>query len=70
MTVPTFVHADLRALGIETRAAALASGADAAQAAAIAAAQARLCAPDQMGALFKVLAIADPALPPLAGLAP
>jgi SAM-dependent MidA family methyltransferase len=57
----------LRRLGIEQRAARLKSNATPQQAADIDAALARLTAPDQMGELFKVLAIADPKLGPLAG---
>jgi NADH dehydrogenase [ubiquinone] 1 alpha subcomplex assembly factor 7 len=57
----------LRALGIETRAATLKSGASARQAADIEHARARLTEADRMGELFKALAIADPALPAPAG---
>jgi NADH dehydrogenase [ubiquinone] 1 alpha subcomplex assembly factor 7 len=58
----------LRALGIETRAARL-MAASPAQAATVAAGLRRLTDPQAMGSLFKVMAIADPALPPLAGFA-
>jgi SAM-dependent MidA family methyltransferase len=57
----------LRRLGIGQRAARLKANATPQQAAAIDAALARLTAPDQMGELFKVLAIADPKLGPLPG---
>ena len=57
----------LRRLGIEQRAARLKQKATAQQAADIDAALARLTAPDQMGELFKVLAIADPKLGPPPG---
>jgi len=57
----------LRRLGIEARAARLKESATPPQAADIDAALARLTAPDQMGELFKVLAIADPKLGPLPG---
>jgi NADH dehydrogenase [ubiquinone] 1 alpha subcomplex assembly factor 7 len=57
----------LRRLGIEARAARLKANATPQQAADIDAALARLTAPDQMGELFKVLAIADPKLGPLPG---
>jgi len=57
----------LRRLGIEVRAARLKENATAQQAADIDAALARLTAPDQMGELFKVLAIAAPKLGPLPG---
>jgi SAM-dependent MidA family methyltransferase len=57
----------LRRLGIEARAARLKANATEQQAADIDAALARLTAPDQMGELFKVLAIADPKLGPLSG---
>jgi len=52
----------LRRLGIDQRAARLKSKATPQQAADIDSALARLTAPDQMGELFKVLAIADPKL--------
>jgi SAM-dependent MidA family methyltransferase len=52
----------LRRLGIAQRAARLKANATPQQAAGIDAALARLTAPDQMGDLFKVLAIADPRL--------
>jgi SAM-dependent MidA family methyltransferase len=57
----------LRRLGIEQRAARLKANATQQQAADIDAALARLTAPDQMGELFKVLAIADPKLGALPG---
>jgi NADH dehydrogenase [ubiquinone] 1 alpha subcomplex assembly factor 7 len=57
----------LRRLGIDQRAARLKSNAMPQQAADIDAALARLTAPDQMGELFKVLAIADPKLGVLPG---
>jgi NADH dehydrogenase [ubiquinone] 1 alpha subcomplex assembly factor 7 len=57
----------LRRLGIEARAARLKAGATSQQAADIDAALTRLTAADQMGALFKALAIADPKLGPLPG---
>jgi SAM-dependent MidA family methyltransferase len=57
----------LRRLGIEARAARLKTNATPQQAADIDAALTRLTAPDQMGELFKVLAIADPKLGPLPG---
>ena len=57
----------LRRLGIEERAARLKANATPQQAADIDAALARLTAPDQMGELFKVLAIADPKLGALPG---
>jgi NADH dehydrogenase [ubiquinone] 1 alpha subcomplex assembly factor 7 len=56
----------LRALGIDARAQALAAAAPD-QAAAIAAARDRLVAPDQMGALFKVMGLAAPLWPEGAG---
>jgi len=65
---PVEQGAFLHALGIGTRAAKLME-ASPAQAAAIAAGLRRLTDPDAMGALFKVLAIADPALPIPAGFA-
>ena len=52
----------LRALGIDARAARLRQSASAAQAAAIDAALRRLTGADEMGTLFKALAIAHPAL--------
>ncbi len=58
----------LHALGIEKRAARLME-ASPPQAATVAAGLRRLTDPDAMGSLFKALAIADPALPPLAGFA-
>lgn len=57
----------LRRLGIEQRAARLKQNATPAQAADIDAALHRLTAPDQMGELFKVVAIADAKLGPLPG---
>jgi len=59
----------LRRLGIEQRAARLTRNATPRQAAGIDSALARLTAPDQMGELFKVLAIAHPALGALPGFA-
>jgi NADH dehydrogenase [ubiquinone] 1 alpha subcomplex assembly factor 7 len=62
----------LRRLGIAARAAALKATASPAQSAAIDAAVARLTgsAQNQMGVLFKALAIADPKLGPLPGFEP
>jgi SAM-dependent MidA family methyltransferase len=57
----------LRRLGIEQRAVRLKANATSQQAADIDAALGRLTAPDQMGELFKVLAIAQPKLGPLPG---
>jgi SAM-dependent MidA family methyltransferase len=57
----------LRGLGIEQRVARLKQNATPQQGADIDAALARLTAPDQMGELFKVLAIANPRLGPLPG---
>jgi SAM-dependent MidA family methyltransferase len=57
----------LRRLGIEQRTARLKQSASAQQTADIDAALARLTAQDQMGELFKMLAIADPKLGPLPG---
>jgi SAM-dependent MidA family methyltransferase len=57
----------LRRLGIEQRAARLKANATPQQAADIDAALTRLTAPDQMGELFKVLAITHPSLGPLPG---
>jgi NADH dehydrogenase [ubiquinone] 1 alpha subcomplex assembly factor 7 len=57
----------LRRLGIEQRATRLKANATPQQAADIDSALARLIAPDQMGELFKVLAIADPKLGMLPG---
>jgi SAM-dependent MidA family methyltransferase len=57
----------LRRLGIVERAATLKQKATSAQAAGIDSALVRLTAPDQMGELFKVLAIADPKLGVLPG---
>jgi NADH dehydrogenase [ubiquinone] 1 alpha subcomplex assembly factor 7 len=56
------------ALGLATRAAALKQRATPAQAAALDAAYRRLIEPEEMGTLFKVLALAHPALPAPAGL--
>jgi SAM-dependent MidA family methyltransferase len=67
---PTTQGRFLDALGIRTRAAALARDASAAQRAAIEAALARLTGPEAMGDLFKAFAIADPRLGPLPGLPP
>lgn len=57
----------LERLGIQARARALAN-ASPARAGEIEAARARLCRPDQMGSLFKVLAISSPEWPRPAGL--
>jgi NADH dehydrogenase [ubiquinone] 1 alpha subcomplex assembly factor 7 len=57
----------LHGLGIAQRAARLQASATPQQATDIVAALARLTAPDQMGELFKVLAIADPRLGALPG---
>jgi NADH dehydrogenase [ubiquinone] 1 alpha subcomplex assembly factor 7 len=57
----------LRALGIEARAARLLATADADQAALIRSAWRRLVDPAAMGRLFKVLALAHPSAPALAG---
>jgi NADH dehydrogenase [ubiquinone] 1 alpha subcomplex assembly factor 7 len=59
----------LQRLGIETRAAGLKAAASDQAAATIASGYRRLVDPHAMGELFKVLAIADPALPSLAGFA-
>jgi NADH dehydrogenase [ubiquinone] 1 alpha subcomplex assembly factor 7 len=59
----------LTALGIAERAATLLADATPAQAEAIASACRRVLDPDEMGTLFKVLALAHPALPAPAGLA-
>ncbi|MGL5012613.1 MAG: SAM-dependent methyltransferase, partial [Paracoccaceae bacterium] len=59
----------LNALGIAVRAAALAKGLEGAGLAAHHAALHRLTADDQMGQLFKVLALSPPHLPPLPGTA-
>ncbi len=59
----------LRGLGIETRAARLTAGKPPAQAADILGRMHRLIDAAEMGTLFKVMALADPALPPLPGLA-
>ncbi len=58
----------LRHLGIEARAAALLRDASPAQARDVPAALRRLIAPDEMGTLFKALAVTHPALPAPAGL--
>ncbi|MGH6980122.1 MAG: SAM-dependent methyltransferase, partial [Stellaceae bacterium] len=58
----------LHRLGVATRAAKLMDSSPA-QATTVAAALRRLTDPDAMGALFKVMAIANSALPPLAGFA-
>ncbi|HEY0312020.1 MAG TPA: SAM-dependent methyltransferase [Allosphingosinicella sp.] len=65
---PVTQGAWLTALGIDARAAALAAAAPA-RAEEIEAAHARLTAPEQMGTLFKVMALAAPAWPDPAGLA-
>ena len=57
----------LERLGIAMRAATLSAGATPAQAADVETARARLTGANQMGALFKVLAVAPPDLPPPAG---
>jgi NADH dehydrogenase [ubiquinone] 1 alpha subcomplex assembly factor 7 len=59
----------LNAIGLAPRAAALLKRATPAQAEAITAACRRLIAPEEMGTLFKVLALAHPALPAPAGFA-
>lgn len=59
----------LRHLGIEARAAALLRAASPAQARDIPAALRRLIAPEEMGTLFKALAMTHPALPAPVGLA-
>jgi SAM-dependent MidA family methyltransferase len=64
---PIAQGAFLRRVGIERRAARLKANATAQQAADVDSALARLTAPDQMGDLFKVLAIADPKLGALPG---
>lgn len=63
---PTGQGAFLRQLGIETRAAALKQAATPSQAQDIEAALARLTSPDQMGTLFKALAVTSPgqSIPP------
>ena len=60
----------LKRLGIETRAAMLAQGQTEAAAQTIAQAMRRLIDPAEMGTLFKVMALAHPALPALPGLEP
>ncbi len=57
----------LKALGIDLRAESLAKNTSAGQKKSIALAQQRLTAPDQMGKLFKVLAVSSPGLPKPAG---
>ena len=57
----------LAELGIAARAERLLAGADQAQAEDIRSALSRLTAADQMGEAFKALAVAGPALGPLAG---
>lgn len=57
----------LRRIGIEPRAVALKASAEPAQAEAVDAALARLTGPEQMGTLFKVLAVAGPDSPVPAG---
>ena len=64
---PTEQGAWLERLGIQARARMLAN-ASPGRAAEIEAARARLCRPDQMGSLFKVLAIHSPEWPRPAGL--
>jgi SAM-dependent MidA family methyltransferase len=64
---PISQRAFLRIAGIEQRAARLKANATPRQAADIDSALARLTAPDQMGGLFKVMAIAHPKLGPLPG---
>ncbi len=59
----------LEALGVFGRAQALKRRATAAQAREIDLAVHRLTAPDQMGSLFKAIALADPSMPPPAGFA-
>jgi len=65
---PVTQGAFLVALGLATRAAALKERATPAQAAAIDAACRRLIDPEEMGSVFKVLALAHPSLPAPAGL--
>lgn len=64
---PAAQGAFLGALGIGARAAALASANSSAQAAAVTAALVRLTAPQQMGAIFRALAITAPGWPTPAG---
>ncbi|MDH3790114.1 MAG: class I SAM-dependent methyltransferase, partial [Rhodospirillales bacterium] len=59
----------LQRLGLEARAKSLLREATPTQARDIAAAERRLADTDQMGSLFKALALAHPALGPLAGFA-
>jgi NADH dehydrogenase [ubiquinone] 1 alpha subcomplex assembly factor 7 len=58
------------ALGVFTRAQALKRGATPAQARQIDLGVHRLTAPDQMGSLFKAMALTDPSMPPPAGFEP
>jgi NADH dehydrogenase [ubiquinone] 1 alpha subcomplex assembly factor 7 len=67
---PVTQGAFLRQLGIATRACALQARASPTQAAGIESAMARLIAPDQMGTLFRVLAVRDRAASPASGFAP
>jgi NADH dehydrogenase [ubiquinone] 1 alpha subcomplex assembly factor 7 len=67
---PAGQGAFLRQLGIDTRAATLVRRASPAQARDIAAARARLIAPDRMGTLFRVLGVRPAALPAAPGFAP
>jgi NADH dehydrogenase [ubiquinone] 1 alpha subcomplex assembly factor 7 len=64
---PTAQGAFLSDLGIEIRAALLRQIANPAQAEAIDVAKRRLIDPDQMGTLFRAIALRDPSLPPAAG---
>jgi NADH dehydrogenase [ubiquinone] 1 alpha subcomplex assembly factor 7 len=64
---PTAQGDFLRRLGIEARAERLLASASPEEAATVAAGLRRLIDPDAMGRLFKVMAIADPALPPFPG---
>ncbi|MGH6947532.1 MAG: class I SAM-dependent methyltransferase [Kiloniellales bacterium] len=66
---PTPQGAFLEALGLAQRAEGLKRSANPSQAEAIETAQRRLADPEAMGMLFKAVAIADPALPPLPGFA-
>ena len=67
---PVAQGAFLRGLGIAMRARALQARASPTQAADIESAMARLIAPDQMGTLFRVLAVRDRASSPASGFAP
>ncbi|KAA5801742.1 SAM-dependent methyltransferase [Alkalicaulis satelles] len=58
----------LKGLGLDVRAGLLAQGQDEAGRARITRQAARLCDPDEMGELFKVIAFASPDLPPPPGL--